>query len=162
MRRDLTIRNLENQGRPSDRYLNVGIKFASSESRKTQQVVQVVINRFNESNSNMKRSQDAGGYPLTNAAMNEMEQLKARIGILEKRLGIAPLASPGLIPFRSVTMSDPLLEVVDPPSRGVLPISPNRAVFTAFGFAFGVGLALIITIFRPRAVAGPPIPASTT
>ena len=156
MRHDLQMRIMGRPEFPTDRYVAFEISFSYSDPHKAQQTVQALLNRFMDLNVMMKREKFAA-----NPHTSGIDELKSRITVLEKRLGIGPSAPvSAYIPNGSGNLDDPILEVLDPPSLPVHALYPNRIVFMATGFGIGIGMALILMIFRQRPQSIQPVPAS--
>jgi uncharacterized protein involved in exopolysaccharide biosynthesis len=80
-----------------------------------------------------------------NRPSGEIEQLRARLEVLEKRLAIssAPFVNPARTPGQ-------FLVVIDAPNLPRNPDYPIRPKYAAAGFVAGLVAALLITLFRGR------------
>lgn len=112
--------------------------------------MQALAARFCDTNLKMRANTE---QPLERS-YREVGRLEARVGELEKRLGIAPpphvqFAEPGS------ALAGEILEVLDPPSLPTRPIKPNRAFSGASGFCAGFAAALVIALLRRRSPVVP-------
>lgn len=128
------------------------IRFSYSDPKKARGTVQALVLRFSDANAETAAQGERSEF--------ELEQLKARVAILEKRLGIASSSSSEFEAF-ALTHAGENLDVLDAPSKPANPVSPNRAQFAAIGFGGGFSLAVVIAVFRRRPPPVP-LPAQTT
>ena len=146
MRRDLHIDPVEHRGLSSKDWLAFRIAFTYSDPHKTQAVVQVMITKFQEQNLTDQHVRVRAQQVV---ATDEVTRLEARVAMLEQRLGM-PSSFQGPPPVRRPLIAGVNLEVLDPPSLPELPRYPNRAFFSATGFATGLLVAILLTVFRRR------------
>lgn len=130
------------------------IRFVYSDPAKAHDTVQALMTRFQE--SNLTRERTASNLMLY-WSHDQPGAIEARLAAIEKRLGIS---SPALAPnrFDPSSPNRTSMEVIDPPSLSVNPISPDRPRFMYLGFGSGFGAALIITAFRRRVQPAIPFP----
>jgi hypothetical protein len=125
------------------------IAFIYPDPVKARDTVQALVTHLNESNLTGQRARSGVGQ------LDQVQRLEARVALLEKRLGIPSAApEPGDQLAVAYTVGENL-EVIDPPSLPVRPVSPNRWIFMADGFGAGFIAALVIALFRRRP---PPMP----
>jgi hypothetical protein len=148
-RKDIQIKADAPVGASRD-YLAFHVTFAYPDRLKAQQTVQALITKFQDANLINQRTQARVSRAI---ASDQIYRLEARIGALEKRLGMPSV--PHEPDFSPVPPGGIQLEVLDPPSLPVNAVSPDRWRFMASGFAAGVVVAVLIAIFRRRP---PPIP----
>jgi uncharacterized protein involved in exopolysaccharide biosynthesis len=127
------------------------ISFVHADRLKARQTVQALIVKFQDANLTAQRDSATARRGRTPDQVDRMEQ---RIAAVEKRLGIGS-PPPGRVDFPGVLPAGINLDVLDPPSLPVKPVSPNRAAFMLAGLGAGFLSALLVAIFRRKA---PPLP----
>lgn len=128
------------------------ISFAYSDPVRTHDTVQVLVNRFTDSNLVM---QTTAAQLRSYHYADQIDRMEARIAALEKRLGIQP-SPPSRPSDRAPLAFDGInIDVLDVPSLPSKPVYPDPYRFMATGFGAGFASAIVIAIFRRRA---PPIP----
>lgn len=140
----------------SNKYAAFSVSFIYSDRLKAQQTVQALMTRFMDANLAHER---ASADLRQQYSVDEIDRLEVRIAAIEKRLGMP--SEQGVGPDISAARDTSLnLDVLDPPSLPITPISPNRATFTATGAGTGLACAILIALFR-RKPAPMPFPAQT-
>jgi hypothetical protein len=125
------------------------ISFAYRDPQKARDTVQVLLTKLIDANLVRQRARSSLMQARTGT---QVDRLEARIAAIEKRLGITTVPSEPLNRFAGIN-----LDVLDPPSLPVKPVSPDRSIFMLYGFGSGFALAIVIAIFRRRV----PVPATT-
>ena len=132
-------------------YLPVQISFRYPDPKKTQQVVQTLLVKFQE--ASILRMHAADAADSRNSA-GEIERLEERIAVLEQRLGV-PAAAKTRGDGPVSRYAGVVIVVLDPASFPELPAYPGRVPFGWAGLTAGLALAIVIAVFRRRP---PPIP----
>jgi hypothetical protein len=149
MKRNIQINAVDVPRGGDGQYMAFEIRFAYSDPNKMRAIVQTLVTKFMEANlfrqrvranMNQRRSSD------------QIARLEARIAFLEKRLGIPSAIAMGSPAGATGGIQ---LSVLDSPSLPQAAIYPNRASFMATGLAGGVGLALVVAVFRRKSPAIP-------
>jgi uncharacterized protein involved in exopolysaccharide biosynthesis len=133
------------------------ISFAYRDPQKARNTVQVLVTKLIDANLVRQRERS---YFMQARTGNQVDRLEARIAAIEKRLGIQTTQSEPLNQFAG-RPEGINLDVLDPPSLPVKPVSPDRSIFMVCGFGSGFAAALIIAVFRRRVQPALPFPAAT-
>jgi hypothetical protein len=134
----------------------VDIRFAYRDPVKARDTVQTFITRFVQ--MNLQRQRNENDVNRTQRSRDKVDELDARIAVLEKRLGIPPSPAPQPEPFDRFAPGRVNIDVLDPPSLPINPVKPNRTMFAFFGLVAGIVMAVAIAIFRPRPHPAIPVP----
>ena len=126
------------------------INFAYRDRVKAQRAVNRLLAHLIETNLQSREAQSR--------VPDEINLLKARIAVLEKRLGI-PSSAPEFGDQFAARSDGIRVQVVAPPSLAVTAISPDRYKFMLRGFGIGFAIAVMIAIFRRRVPPAIPFPA---
>ncbi len=131
MRRSLNVKIVDRPGYARERHTVFEIAFSYPDPAKAQITTQHLITRFLDVAIEKQKSPEV--LAAARAQVGATAALEARIGVLERRLGIA--TEPVVIADSGPTIA---VNVLDPASLPDQPLFPNRTLFAALGLGAGI------------------------